>query len=189
MEISTFFYVLLVVILLIILWAVAVYNNLITKRNLTQEGWSGIDVQLKRRHDLIPNLVEAVKGYMSHEKGVLEEVTALRARSMTTASNNVAEKASVEGLLTNALSRLFAITENYPDLKANQSFLDLQANLAGVEDNIQLARRYYNGAARDFNIKLESFPSNLVAHLFKFKTISYFTLDDASERTAPAIKF
>lgn len=187
METSFILYLLLGIMILAIAWVIAIYNNLITKQNLTQEGWSGIDIQLKRRHDLIPNLLESVKGYMSHEKGVLEEVTALRARSMAT--NGVTEKASIEGMLSGALSRLMAISENYPELKANQSFLDLQANLASIEENIQLARRYYNGAARDLNIKLESFPSNLVAKLFNFKIVSYFTLEDASERTVPTLKF
>lgn len=172
---------------LTIAWVIASYNTLINKQNLTQEGWSGIDIQLKRRHDLIPNLLESVKGYMAHEKSVLEDVTALRARSMT--ANSVTEKANVEGMLASALSRIMALSENYPDLKANQSFLNLQATLAEIEENIQLARRYYNGAVRDFNIKLESFPSNLIAKLFNFKIVSYFTLDDVSERTAPAIKF
>jgi LemA protein len=187
MEYSYIPYILLGIIILVTVWLITIYNNLITKQNLTKESWSGIDIQLKRRHDLIPNLLESVKGYMSHEKEVLEEVTALRARSMT--ANSVTEKANVEGMLTSALSRIMALSENYPDLKANQSFLNLEANLVGIEENIQLARRYYNGAARDFNIKLESFPINFAAKLFNFKTVSYFTLDDVSERTVPTIKF
>lgn len=187
MEHSNILYILIGIVLLVIFWGIAIYNNLISKQNLTKEGWSGIDIQLKRRHDLIPNLLASVQGYMSHEKSVLEEVTTLRARSMTI--SNIAEKANVEGILSTALSRLLAISENYPDLKANQSFLDLQKNLSEIEENLQLARRYYNGAARDFNIKLESFPSNLVAKLFNFKNVTYFTVEDASEKEVPTIKF
>lgn len=168
-------------------WLVALYNGLVTKRNLVREGWSGIDVQLKRRANLIPNLVETVKGYASHEKEALNRVTELRAQSLK--AQAPAEKGRVEGMLSGALGNLFAVAENYPDLKASQNFVELQASLAEVEDQIQFARRYYNGAARDLNIAVESFPSNLVAGAFGFKQAEFFELADAGDRAVPEVKF
>lgn len=177
----------LVVAALLVIWFVAIYNRFIRAKNLAQEGWSGIDVQLKRRHDLIPNLIESVKGYMQYEEKILSKVVELRSRGMS--AEGIREKAAVEGELTQALKSVFALAEAYPDLKANQSFLDLQSNLASVEDQIQLARRYYNGAVRDFNILVESFPSVLVARIFNFQMMEFFELESATEREVPPVKF
>ena len=169
------------------LWAVVIYNRLVRNKNLVEEGWSGIDVQLKRRANLIPNLIETVKGYMGHERGVLEDVTELRARSLEAGAPG--DKGRAEGLLGAALGKLFAVAENYPDLKASQNFIELQESLAEVEEQIQLARRYYNGAVRNLNISIESFPSNLVAKSFGFIQAEFFELEDASARTAPKVSF
>jgi LemA protein len=151
------------------------------------EGWSGIDVQLKRRYDLIPNLVETVKGYATHEEGTLAKVVELRnaAGQATTA----AEKAPIETALTGMLRQVFALAEAYPDLKANQNFLDLQEQLSEIEEQIQFSRRYYNGAARDMNILVQSFPSNLIANAFNFSAADYFEIELATEREAPKVQF
>jgi LemA protein len=159
----------------------------VRNRQMVQEGWSGIDVQLKRRADLIPNLIETVKGYMGHEKGVLEKVTELRAQSMR--AQTPGEKGQVEGALGAALANLFAVAENYPDLKASQNFMDLQKSLADVEEQIQLSRRYYNGAARNLNILVGSFPSNIVANMFQFLPAEYFEIEDAADRAVPKVAF
>ncbi len=180
-------YILLGLIILAALGGVALYNRLVKNQNLVQEGWSGIDVQLKRRADLIPNLIEAVKGYMGHERQVLERVTELRAQSLKPGSPG--EKGRVEGMLSAALGNLFAVAENYPDLKASQNFLELQKSLADIEEQIQLSRRYYNGAARNLNIMVESFPSNLVARAFGFNRVEYFELEDAGDRGVPRVSF
>jgi LemA protein len=180
-------YIILGLVAVLLLWAVTLYNKLVTNKNLVAEGWSGIDVQLKRRNDLIPNLIETVKGYMGHERGVLEQVTELRTKSQ--AAQGVADKAQVEGALGAALGKLFAVAENYPDLKASQNFIELQRSLADIEDQIQLARRYYNGAARNFNILIQSFPSNLIASTFQFTTVEYFEIEDAAERAVPKVSF
>jgi LemA protein len=180
-------YILLGVVVLLLVGAVTIYNRLVTNKNMVAEGWSGIDVQLKRRNDLIPNLIESVKGYMGHEKGVLEQVTELRKQSQ--AAQGVGDKAKVEGALGAALGNLFAVAENYPDLKASQNFMDLQKSLADIEDQIQLARRYYNGAARNYNIVIQSFPSNLVASTFHFTPVEYFEIQDAGERAVPKVSF
>jgi LemA protein len=179
--------IILVLLLVLAGWLVAIYNGLVRKRNLVQEGWSGIDVQLKRRADLIPNLVETVKGYAGHEREALERVTELRAQSLK--AQAPAEKGRVEGMLTGALGNLFAVAENYPDLKASQNFVELQTSLAEVEEQVQFARRYYNGAVRDLNIAVESFPSNLVAGAFGFKQAEFFELADPGDRAVPQVKF
>jgi LemA protein len=179
--------ILIVLIAFISLYFIYIYNRLIRLNNLSQEGWSGIDVQLKRRSDLIPNLVESVKGYMGHESGVLEDVTKLRAECAGAVT--VQDRANNENMLSGALRQLFAVSENYPDLKASQNFLDLQTNLASLEDQIQLARRYYNGTVRDFNILVQSFPSNLVAKNLNFGAKDFFVLTDPAERAVPAVKF
>ncbi len=171
----------------LLLIGVVLYNRLVRNQQMVQEGWSGIDVQLKRRHDLIPNLVEAVKGYMGHERGVLEKVTELRAQSLKTSPPG--EKGRVEGALSAALGNLFAVAENYPDLKASQNFLELQSSLADIEEQIQLARRYYNGAVRNLNILVASFPSNLVAQIFHFAPAEFFELEEAGERAVPKVSF
>jgi LemA protein len=180
-------YIILGVVIVLFLGAVLIYNKLVTNKNMVAEGWSGIDVQLKRRADLIPNLIEAVKGYMGHERGVLEQVTELRAKSLK--AESVGDKAKVEGALGAALGNLFAVAENYPDLKASQNFMELQKSLADIEDQIQLARRYYNGAARNFNILIQSFPSNLVANTFHFTPVEYFEIEEAAERAVPKVAF
>ena len=180
-------YGILAIIALVVFYAIGIYNRLVSHRNLVEEGWSGIDVQLKRRYDLIPNLVETVKGYASHEKEVFEQVAALRSRSAET--TDIAAKAQIEGQLSMALGRLFAVAEAYPELKANQNFLNLQQELSQIEEQIQLARRYYNGATRDFNILVQSFPSNLVANAFHFTTRAYFEVENAAERVVPTVSF
>ena len=180
-------YIILGILVFVFLGAVVVYNKLVTNKNMVAEGWSGIDVQLKRRADLIPNLIEAVKGYMGHERGVLEKVTELRAQSLK--AEGVGDKAKVEGALGAALGNLFAVAENFPDLKASQNFIQLQQSLADIEDQIQLARRYYNGAARNYNILIQSFPSNLVASSFRFTPVEYFEIADAADRAVPQVAF
>ena len=172
---------------LIIIWLIVIYNGLVRRKNLMKEAWSGIDVQLKRRANLIPNLIETVKGYMAHEKEVLNNITELRSRSMK--SDDVGEKGRLEGELSRSLANLFAVAENYPDLKANQNFLDLQKQLSEIEDQIQMARRYYNGTVRNFNIQIESFPSNIVANMFNFKQADFFEIEDEKDRAVPKVKF
>ncbi|MDF1654032.1 MAG: LemA family protein [Coxiellaceae bacterium] len=179
--------VIVVIIVLLILWVIGIYNSLIKLKNQVQEGWSGIDVQLKRRHDLIPNLVSTVKGYKEHESSTLEEVTKLRANAMQASS--VAEKAKAESALSLGLGKLFAVAENYPDLKASANFLDLQKSLSDVEDNLQNARRYYNATARDFNTKVQSFPDNVIAGMFHFTSQPYFELDSEAEKAVPKVSF
>jgi LemA protein len=170
-------------------WGVSIYNGLVQRRNLAEEGWSGIDVQLKRRADLVPNLVETVKGYATHERELLENVTELRNQARAAPAGDVAARSQIEGMLSGALGRLLAIVENYPDLKANQNFLALQESLQTVEHDIQMARRYYNGATRDLNVMVESFPSNLVAGWFGFGKKPFFEIEDAAAREAPKVSF
>ena len=167
-------------------WAIGAYNSFVSGKAMVSEAWSGVDVQLKRRYDVVPNLVAVVKQYSVHEKEVLEKVTQMRAVSM--GAQTVDQKADAEKGLTSALKTLFAVTENYPDLKANQNFLDLQQQLFGLEGDIQLARRYYNGAARNYNISVQSFPSNIVARIFAFDPVSYFEIS-SEESQNPQIKF
>ena len=180
-------YILLGLVVILLFGAVAIYNKLVTNKNLVQEGWSGIDVQLKRRADLIPNLLETVKGYMGHEKGVLEKVTEMRAQTLK--AQGVGAKAQAEGALGAALGNLFAVAENYPDLKASQNFSQLQQTLADIEEQLQLARRYYNGAARNLNILIGSFPSNLIANNFGFTTVEYFEIEEPGDRAVPKVNF
>lgn len=152
-----------------------------------EEGWSGIDVQLKRRANVIPNLVETVKGYMGQERGVLERVTELRSQSM--AARTPGERGPLEGTLGRALVSLFAVAEDYPDLKSNQNFLKLQEQLAQIEEQIQIARRYYNGTVRNLNILIGSFPSNLVAGAFRFIEAEFFEIEEAADRAVPEVSF
>jgi len=182
-------WIILGIVVLAAVYGVALYNKLVKNRQMVGEGWSGIDVQLKRRSNLIPNLLEAVKGYMSHERDTLEEVTALRAKAADAGNANPAERGKIEGQLSAALGKLFALAENYPDLKASQNFVDFQNSLEEVEDQIQLSRRYYNGAVRNLNVAVESFPSNLVASSFKFEMAEYFELDDPDDRAVPKVSF
>ncbi len=172
---------------LIILWGISVYNKLVRLKNMVEEAWSGIDVQLKLRANLIPNLLETVKGYMGHEKEILENVTQFRSQSMN--AGNPAESGQAEGLLGMALGRLFAVAENYPDLKANENFLDLQNTLQDTENKIEMARRYYNGSVRNLNILIEQFPSNVIANQFQFQTAEFFELTNPDERAVPEISF
>ncbi|GAA3061977.1 LemA family protein [Rhizobium viscosum] len=182
-------YVILAVLVVIALYVVFIYNGLVRSRQMAEEAWSGIDVQLKRRADLIPNLIETVKGYAAHEKSTLEEVVELRNKAQAVPAGDVAGRAQVEGLLGQALGRVMALAEAYPDLKANQNFSELQASLETMESEIQMARRYYNGAARDLNVKVESFPSNLVAGQFGFSKREYFEIANEADRAVPTVKF
>ncbi|MFC1813567.1 LemA family protein [Thermodesulfobacteriota bacterium] len=176
----------LVIVLGGILYAIGLYNRLVRNKNMLEEGWSGIEVQLKRRSNLIPNLIEAVKGYMGHEAEVLSEIVKLRSRSKEISA--VAEKGEVESALTRSLVNLFALAEAYPDLKASQNFLDLQDDLVEIENEIQMARRYYNGTVRNLNISIESFPGNLVAERFGFEKADFFEIEDAADREVPEVK-
>ncbi|MBU1102675.1 LemA family protein [Patescibacteria group bacterium] len=162
----------------IVLWLIVTFNRLVILKTRTKEAWSDIDVQLKRRYDLIPNLVEAVKGYAAHEKEIFEKVTKSRANAM--GATGVKEKTQAENALTNTLKSLFAVAENYPDLKASQNFLELQRELRDTEDKIQAARRFYNGNVRDLNIKIQTFPVNLVAGLFGFVKMDFFEIEQAA---------
>lgn len=182
-------YIILGLIVLIALYAVFVYNGLVRARQMAEEAWSGIDVQLKRRADLIPNLIETVKGYATHEKTTLEEVVKLRNQAQTVPAGDVAGRAQAEGLLGAALGRVMALAEAYPDLKANENFRELQTSLETMESEIQMARRYYNGSARDLNVKVESFPSNLVANQFGFAKREYFEITNEADRAVPSVKF
>lgn len=166
---------------------VVIYNGLVRGRILVREGFSGIDVQLKRRHDLIPNLVSAVQGYAAHEKRVLEQVTNLRAQAMSDLT--VSDKQRDENQLSGALKSLLAVVEHYPELQANTNFLDLQQQLSSVEDALQKARRYYNGTVRDYNTQVQSFPSNLVAGLFAFERAEFFELESVAEAAVPQAGF
>jgi LemA protein len=171
------------------IYAVSIYNGLVKNRQMVEEGWSGIDVQLKRRTDLIPNLMETVKGYMSHERETLDAVTNARAAATGAANGSPEQRAAAEGQLSSALGRLLAIAESYPDLKANTTFLEFQSALQGVEDEIQMSRRYYNGATRNLHVMVESFPSNLVANNFGFQKAEYFELENEADRAVPSVKF
>ncbi|MEP3278940.1 MAG: LemA family protein [Stappiaceae bacterium] len=182
-------WILLVVIVLIGIYAVTIYNRLVKNRQMVREGWSGIDVQLKRRANLIPNLVETVKGYMSHERETLETVTQMRANTQSVSGDDIAGRAKAEGALGMALGKLFAVAENYPDLKASENFQELQEALDKVEHELQMARRYYNGTVRNLNTLVESFPSNLIAGQFKFRPADYFEIENAEDRAVPDVKF
>ncbi|NNJ77555.1 MAG: LemA family protein [Anderseniella sp.] len=170
-------------------YGIAIYNALVKATQMVKEAWSGIDVQLKRRTDLIPNIVESIKGYAGHEKDTLREVTEMRTRVQAVPEGDIAGRAVAEGLLSQALGKLMAVAEAYPDLKANENFLQLQQTLDKIEGEVQMSRRYYNGAARDLNVKVESFPSNFVANYFKFETAEFFEIEDATDRNVPEVKF
>jgi LemA protein len=172
----------------IALYAIVVFNRLTRQRNMVREGWSGIDVQLRRRTDLVPNLVETVKAYAAHERGVFEDVTAKRTASI--AASGVGDHASAASALSGSIGKLMAVAEAYPQLKADQNFRDLQTQLAEIEDQLQMARRYYNGAVRNLNISIQSFPDVLVARSLGFKEEPFFELDDrATQGAAPQIAF
>ncbi|ASW76033.1 membrane protein [Chryseobacterium piperi] len=174
-------------IVLFLLYGVSIYNRLVKLRNLVQEGWSSIDVMLKKRHDLIPNLVETVKGYATHERETLDSVT--RARSQAVGANSVEAKEAAEKNLNQAMMNLFAVAEQYPDLKANTNFQQLQSELTSVENDIEKSRRYYNGTVRENNTLVESFPSNIIANMYKFEKSPFFELQNIAEREVPTVKF
>lgn len=177
------------IIVIAALFLIMFYNGLVRGKNMVEEAWSGISVQLKRRHDLIPSLVNTVKGYASHEKDVLENITKARAEAVNAGSSGVEAVTKAENMLSGALRSVFAVAENYPQLKANENFLQLQNQLSALEDEIQMARRYYNGTARDQNNRVLQFPGNLIADKFGFNKIPYFELDDETERAVPEVKF
>jgi len=177
----------LVLVILVALWVAVSYNRLVSLVNKTGEAWSDIDVQLKRRYDLIPNLVETVKSYASHESQTLEKVTEARTAAM--GAQTPEARGQAEASLAGALKSVFALAESYPDLKANQGFLDLQAQLSETENNIQASRRYYNGNVRDLNTTIQAFPSNIIAGLFHFATKEFFQLDSDAEKQPVAVKF
>jgi LemA protein len=179
--------ILLGVIVLAGLWAVSVYNGLVRHKNVVAEAWSGIDTQLKRRADLIPNLVETVKGYATHERTTFDELARLRSAGQGQA--DVGARAQTEQAITAAIGKIMAVAEAYPELKANANFQSLQNELADVEDQIQLARRYYNGTVRDFNVTIEQFPSNLIANFGGFKPAAFFQIDNEADRAAPKVSF
>lgn len=175
------------VIVLLILLFVGIYNRLVRKRIRCEEAWSQIDVQLKRRHDLIPNLVETVKGYAAHEKETLERV--IQARNAAVGAEGVQQQAEAENMLTGALRQLFALSESYPDLKANENFLRLQEELTGTENRIAFARQHYNSSVTIYNTATEMFPSSMVAGMFGFRKRDFFEIEDPAEREAPQVQF
>lgn len=180
-------YIVLAVVVILIFWFVGMYNGLVRLRNQVKNAWSQIDVQLKRRHDLIPNLVETAKGYMKHERETLEGIT--NARSHATQASGVANQAKAEGELSGALSRFMLVVENYPDLKANQNFLSLQEELSSTENKVSFARQFYNDQVQTFNTKIESVPTNIIAGMFNFKTAEFFEIETAAEREVPKVQF
>jgi len=187
----TILYIILAVVAIVLVWLIATFNGLVRANNQAKEALSDIDVQLKRRYDLIPNLVATVKGYMTHEAGTLEKVTAARTAAMATHDNKdatLAQKEQAENALSSTLKSLFAVAESYPDLKASQNFLQLQAELTDTEDKIQAARRFYNGNVRDFNTKIQVFPTNLIAGAMNFKAYEFFAAAEG-EKQAVQVKF
>jgi len=180
-------YYILGVFIVLALWLAGAFNSLVKLKNRAKEAWSDIDVQLKRRYNLIPNLVETVKGYASHEKELFAKVSEARSRAM--GGGSVQERAQAENALSSTLKTLFAVSESYPELKASTNFLELQRELRDTEDKVQAARRFYNGNVRDLNIKIEVFPSNMVASIFGFKKMELFEIEEPAERKAPEVKF
>ena len=172
---------------IIILWVIFIFNSLVRLRNRTQEAWADIDVQLKRRYDLIPNLVETVKGYAAHEREVFQKVTEARTKAIT--ATGAAQKAEAENVLSGALKTLFAVAEAYPQLRASENFLKLQEELADTENKIQAARRFYNSNVRDFNIRQETFPTSLIASTFGFKKAEFFEIEEPIEKEVPKVTF
>jgi LemA protein len=173
-------------VVLVLLWAISVYNGLVRRKNMVAEGWSGIDTQLKRRADLIPNLVEAVKGYATHERATFDELARLRSEGQ--GQTDPAQRAQTEQAITAAIGKVMAVAEAYPELQASQGFRQLQSDLSGIEDQIQLARRYYNATARDFNVAIQQFPSNLIAGFGGFTAAPFFQADE-QDRAVPKVAF
>jgi LemA protein len=177
----------LVILVVLVLWVVGMYNGLVRLRNQVKNAWSQIDVQLKRRHDLIPNLIETAKGYMKHERDTLDSVT--KARTQAVEAKGVANQAKAEGELNNAISRFMLVVENYPDLKASQNFLSLQEELASTENKVGFSRQFYNDQVLAFNVKIESVPSNIIANMFGFKQAEFFEIEEPTEREVPKVEF
>ena len=175
------------IVVLLIIFIIGIYNALVRLRNQVDNSWSQIDVQLKRRHDLIPNLVETAKGYMQHERGTFEAITEARSRAM--GANSVSDASKAEGALGEALSKFMLVVENYPDLKANQNFLGVQEELTGTENKISFARQSYNDQVLFFNNKTQMFPSNIIANMFNFAKRDFFELENAAEREVPKVSF
>lgn len=184
---ATISLIILAIVVIVVLWVIVGYNGLVVLKNRSQEAWSDIDVQLKRRYDLIPNLVETVKGYATHEKEVFEKVA--EARSVAMGAVGMEAKAGAENMLSNTLKSLFAVSESYPELKASENFMALQNELSDTENKIQAARRFYNTNVRDLNIRIESFPTNLLARIFKFAKMELFQAQNEAERQPVAVKF
>jgi LemA protein len=186
----TVLWIILAIVVLAVLGGVIGYNRFVSQKNLIRDAWANIDTELRRRYDLIPNLVETVKGYAAHEREVFENVTKARAMA-TSATGSPAEQAAAEGPLVAALRQLFAVAENYPDLKANQNFLALQAELSNTEDRLQTARRFYNANVRDYNRRVQAFPSNLIAGMFHFEEEEFFEVDESirGEGGVPHVDF
>ena len=183
----TIFLIIIAFVVAIFLYGVTIYNRLVMLRTMVEEAWSSIDVMLKKRHDLIPNLVETVKGYATHERETFESVT--RARNAAVNANGLQEKEAAEKNLNQAMMNLNAVAEQYPDLKANANFMQLQAEISALEGDIEKSRRYYNGTVRENNILVETFPSSIVANQYKFTKSPFFELENVAERTVPTVKF
>jgi LemA protein len=179
--------ILIIILVVVALYVIVAYNGMIKMKNQAKEAWSDIDVQLKRRYNLIPNIVETVKGYAAHEEGVFTKVTEARAAALN--ATNMKDHGAAENMLSGALKSLFALAENYPELKANENFMQLQNELVDTEDKIQSARRFYNSIARDFNTKLQQFPGSIVAQTFGFKEVEFFELDDEKEKENVQVSF
>ena len=179
--------ILLVILVIVVFYVIGLYNSLIRFKNQVGNGWSQIDVQLKRRHDLIPNLIETCKGYMKHEKETLENIT--NARSNAMGADSISDKSSAEGALSGSISKFMLVVENYPDLKANANFISLQEELSSTENKIAFSRQNYNDQVLFFNNKIEMFPSNIIAGSFNFKQADFFEIEDKTERDVPKVKF
>ena len=180
-------WILLGVVVLLILWVIGAYNGLVQLRENVKNGWSQIDVQLKRRHDLIPNLVETAKGYLKHESGTLENV--IKARQVAVDASSIKDKIQSENMPTGTLRSLFAVAENYPNLKADRHMMQLQAELTSTENKIGFARQYYNDEVNRFNVMVQSFPANIIAGMFNFQKSEFFKLDNPEEKNVPQVKF
>ncbi len=181
------FLIIIALVVVFFMYGISIYNRLVKLRTMVQEAWSSIDVMLKKRHDLIPNLIETVKGYATHERETFDSVTRARAAAMS--ANSIQEKEAAEKNLNQAMMNLNAVAEQYPDLKANTNFLQLQAELSALEGDIEKSRRYYNGTVRENNILVETFPSNIIANMYKFTKSTFFELDNVAERVVPTVKF
>src|SRR5882724_7037332 len=180
-------YILLGLAVLVGLWGIGTFNGLVRRRNVVAEAWSGIETQLKRRADLIPNLVETVKGYATHERTTFDELARLRSASQS--GQDIAQRAQTEQAISTAIGRIMAVAESYPQLRASENFQSLQKDLADIEDQIQMARRYYNACVRDLNVAVEQFPSNFVAGSFGFKKADFFQIENAADRQVPKVAF